>query len=119
MDRTEAVTLMEKRREAWLRQDLDAYLSLFSDDFVFSDGTGQSHGRASWEELNRRNAERVLPVSWEFHELAVHGSNILAEWTLTLEPRGTGTRVSLKAMSISETRDGLFAANREYRWPIG
>jgi hypothetical protein len=32
MDRAEAVTLMEKRRQAWLRKDIDTYLSLFSDD---------------------------------------------------------------------------------------
>ena len=35
MDRAEAVSLMNKRRDAWLNPDLDGYLSLFADDFVF------------------------------------------------------------------------------------
>jgi hypothetical protein len=112
------MTLMEKRYDAWLRQDLDAYLKLFSEDFVFTDGAEEGRGRESWGEVNRSSYERYSPVSWEIHELAVHGSNILAEWTVTIAPRGADNHVALRGMSISETQDGLLTSNREYRWRI-
>lgn len=119
MDRAEAVALIEKRRDAWLRQDLDTYLGLFADDFTFhADGVEQSRGRAALEESVRRNYERFRPISWEFHEIAVHGSNVLTEWTVTMEVIKTGARWSLRAMGICEIRDGLTIWAREYRSPI-
>lgn len=38
MDRKEAIELLDKRRNAWLVKDLDTYLSLFAEDFVFIAG---------------------------------------------------------------------------------
>jgi limonene-1,2-epoxide hydrolase len=119
MDHTEAQALMEKRREAWLGQDLDTYLSLFSEDFFFSNGVEESRGRTSWEQMVRRNYERFAPMDWEIHQMAVDGASILAEWTATIEPAGTDARVSVRGMSISETRDGVFTSHREYLWPSG
>ena len=116
MDHAEAVTLMERRRQAWVGKDIDSYLSLFTDDFYYSDGVEQRSGRASWEEVVRRNYERFSPVSWEIHELAVNGSNMLAEWTATIVPTGMDASMSARGMSISDTRDGLFASHREYLW---
>jgi hypothetical protein len=119
MDRVEAVDLMENRRQAWVSKDVDTYLSLFADDFVYSDGVEHCSGRASWEEVVRRNYERFSPVSWEIHEMAVDGSNILAEWTATIVPTGMEASVSARGMSISETRNGLFTSHREYLWRTG
>jgi hypothetical protein len=116
MDHAEALTLMERRRQTWLRKDVDSYLNLFTDDFVYSDGVEQISGRASWEEVVRRNYERFSPVDWEIHEMAVNGSNILAEWTATIVPTGMEASVSTRGMSITETREGLFASHREYLW---
>lgn len=116
MDHAEAVALLEKRRDAWLHQDLDRYLGLFAADFVFeAGGVEQTRGRAALENAVRHNYERFNPVSWEFHEIAVHGQNVLAEWTVTLEERATGTRRSMKAMFICEIQDGITTWVREYR----
>ena len=118
MDYDDAMAMMEKRRAAWLQQDVEAYVSLFSEDFAFSDGVEQVRGRVAWEQVIRANNERSSPISWEFHDVAVHGSNILAEWTVTIEPKGTGATLSLHGMSISAARDGVFTSHHEYRWPI-
>ena len=98
------------------QRDVDAYLSLFSVDSVFSDGTEEISGRPSWAEVVRRNCERFSPVSWDIHEIAVDGSKIQAEWTATIVPTGMASSVSTRGMSITETRDGLFVSHREYRW---
>jgi len=118
MDHDDAMALLEKRRVAWLQQDVDAYLSLFSEDFVSSDGVEQINGRAAWEEVVRRSDERASPISWEFHAVGVDGSKILAEYTFTVEPKGTGVRRSVHGMSISEVRDGVFTSHRDFRWPV-
>jgi uncharacterized protein (TIGR02246 family) len=116
MDHEEAVALLTKRRDAWLNQDLDSYLSLFAEDFVFiAGGVEQSRGRVALAEAVRRNYELFDPVSWEFHEIAVRGQNILAEWTVTLEEKATGAQRSMQAMFICEIQDGLAMCVREYR----
>jgi hypothetical protein len=118
MDYDDAMALLEKRRAAWLQSDVDTYLSLFSEDFVSSDGVEQINGRPAWEDIVRRSDELASPISWEFHTVAVHGSNILAEYTFTVEPKGTGVQRSVHGMSISEVRDGVFTSHRDYRWPV-
>jgi limonene-1,2-epoxide hydrolase len=118
MDYGEAVALIEQRRDAWLREDVETYLSLFADDFRFeADGVEQSRGREALEDTIRRNYARFRPISWDVHEIAVHGQNALGEWTVVIEERKTGIRSSLKAMFICEIQDGLTKWVREYRLP--
>jgi hypothetical protein len=118
MEYAEAVALLAKRRDAWLGEDIGTYLSLFADDFRFeADGVEQTRGRAALEETVRRNYARFRPISWDFHEIAVHGANVLGEWTVVIEERETGLRSSLQAMFICEIRDGLTNWVREYRLP--
>lgn len=119
MERSDAVALIEKRRDAWLNEDLDTYLGLTAEDYVVEvDGKEDVRGRAALEEMVRRNFRRFRPVAWEFHEVAVHGSKVLAEWTVTLEARATGDRWSMNAMSICELHDGVIWWWREYRQPM-
>jgi len=118
MDYDDAMALLERRRAAWLQQDVDTYLSLFSEDFVSSDGVEQISGLSEWAEVVRRSDERASPIGWEFHAVAVDGSKILAEYTFTVEPKGTGVQRSVHGMSISEVRDGVFTSHRDYRWPV-
>jgi ketosteroid isomerase-like protein len=116
VDRAQAVALIERRRDAWLREDVDAYLSLFHDEFAFFvNGVELVRGRLALENAVRRSYLRFRPVSWEFHEIAAHGPHVLTEWSATMEDRGTGARRSLRAMSICEMRDGLTTWQREYR----
>ncbi len=119
MDRSDAVALIEKRRDAWLNEDLETYLGLTAEDYVVEvDGKEDVRGRAALETMVKRNYERFRPVAWDFHEIAVHDSKVLAEWTVTLESRATGDRFSLRAMSIGEIRDGVLVWWREYRLPM-
>jgi len=116
MDDSEAVALIEKRRNGWLDEDLDTYLALTAEDYVVEvDGKEDVRGRAALEAMVRRNYERFRPIAWEFHEIAAHGSTVLAEWTTTIEARATGERWAMRAMSIAEVRNGVLCWWREYR----
>jgi limonene-1,2-epoxide hydrolase len=113
--RDEAVALFERRRDAWLAEDFDAYVGLFANDVVLQTPIGEPHrGREAYEALVRRSYEAMRPVSFDFHEIAVHGDKVLSEWTITVEVRADGTRIPYDGMSICEIRDGLIATWREY-----
>ena len=121
MDHAEAVVLVERRRDAVrLREDVDAYLNLFADDFAFFvNGVERTRGRLALENAVRRSHLRFRPISWEFHEIAVHGDNVMTEWTVVMEERTTGGTRRFRAMSICEIHDGLATWQRETRSPFG
>jgi len=119
MDRAEAAALLKRRSRAWLDEDLETYLGLTSEDYtVEANGAVDVRGRAELEQQVRRNYGRFRPIAWDYHEIAVHGSKVLAEWTVTMESRTDGTRWSLHAMSVGEIQNGRLRWWREYRLPI-
>jgi hypothetical protein len=113
----DAVRLFETRRQAWLREDLDAYLALWADDMVFE---APSHtmplcGRAAFAELVRRSNVVTRPVRFDIHHLALTGEDIvLAEWVITVEHRDTRRPVTWGGMSRCTIRHGLITHWREY-----
>jgi uncharacterized protein (TIGR02246 family) len=118
LSRAEAVALFDRRREAWLSGDLERYLALFAPDLVIEiPGRDPIVGRDAYAELVRASDEHVAPVSFEFHEIAVHESRVLSEWTIEIERRSSGTRVAYRGMSICEIRHGLIAWWREFYDP--
>ena len=120
MDRSEAVAHVEQLCDAWLREDVDGYLRLFADDFVFCvNGVELTRGRLALENAVRRSYLRLRPVSWEFHSIAVDGDTVLAEWTVETEERTTGSRRVTRAMSICQIQSGRTIWQREYRLPGG
>ena len=119
MSPSEAVAVVQKRADAWVREDLETYLALTAEDYVVEvDGNEDMRGRSVLEEVVRRNYERFRPIAWDFHEIAGDGSRVFAEWTATLEARDTGVRWSYKAMSVCEVRDGVLCWWHEYRAPM-
>lgn len=112
----EAAFLFDRRREAWLREDLDTYLDCFADDLVFASPMHDPplHGRAAFAELVRRSNAAVRPCSFDVHALAVHGDLVLAEWTIVAAARADGRRVEWRGMSVATYRDGRITTWREY-----
>ena len=114
----DVVALFERRRDAWVGGDLDAYLALFAPDLVIDiPRRDRIVGRDAYAELVRLSHEHVAPVRFEFHHLAVHGSIVLSEWTIEIEFRADGRRTTYDGMSRCELRDGLIASWREYYDP--
>ena len=114
MTRDEAVALFERRRDAWLRSDLDAYLALFAPDLVFRSPKQTLHGRDAFAALARRSAEHLEPELFEFTDIATHGDVVLAEWHIAAVHRASGRRIEWWGMSTCTIRDGRIARWREY-----
>src|SRR5262245_2607113 len=112
----EAVALFERRRQAWLREDTEAYLALWAEDMRFQSPVHAEplRGRAAFAELVRQSATFSRPVRFEFHHLATRGSMVLAEWTIAIERRADRRTITWDGMSVAELRDGLIVWWREY-----
>jgi limonene-1,2-epoxide hydrolase len=116
LTREDAVALFEKRRQAWLREDLGAYLALWSEDMTFQSPVHAEplHGRAAFAELVRQSFAFSRPLRFDFAHIAVHGTAVLAEWTIAVERRDSGQMLEWSGMSVAEIRDAAITMWREY-----
>lgn len=118
MEHSEAVSLFEGRRDAWLAEDLDAYLGYFSQEVHFQGPSGRPVvGLDAYRALVRSSMEMVRPVSFEYHDIAVHGPNVFAEWTQSAKVRVDRRLLEWRGMSICEILGGQIAWWREYYDP--
>jgi uncharacterized protein (TIGR02246 family) len=116
----DATALFDRRRRAWLDEDLDAYLALWTDDMTFQSPVHAEplRGRAAFESLVRASAARTRPLRFDFEHLAVTGEVVLAEWTIAVARRDDGREVAWRGMSACALRDGRVAWWREYWNPM-
>jgi limonene-1,2-epoxide hydrolase len=113
--RDEAVALFDRRRKAWLAEDLDGYLALWATDMRFQSPLHvEPLDHAAFADLVRRSFASARPVLFDITQLAVAGDVVLAEWRIAVERREGGRRVEWWGMSVAEIRDGLIRAWREY-----
>jgi uncharacterized protein (TIGR02246 family) len=116
MTRDEAMALFERRRDAWLASDLDAYLDLFAPDLVFQSPAHAEPlvGRDAFAALVHSSAANLAPQEFVFTDLAVNGDVVLAEWHIAAVHRASGKRIAWWGMSTCTIRDGQIARWREY-----
>jgi ketosteroid isomerase-like protein len=116
LDHAEAVRLFERRRDAWLAGDLDAYLDLFAPELSFQSPVHAQPllGRDAFADVVRRSHDNVRPLFFDFDRIAVHGDFVLAEWRIGIEQRATGRRLEYAGMSSCRIADGRIVWWREY-----
>jgi ketosteroid isomerase-like protein len=110
----DARAAFDRRRAAWLAEDLDGYMDCWIDDMVIDVPGRTITGKTAYRELAAGSFSWAKPVAFEFHHLAVDGAVVLADWTITVERRGDGATVAWRGMSACELRDGLIVWWREY-----
>jgi ketosteroid isomerase-like protein len=116
----DARSLFDRRRAAWLGEDLIAYLDCFSDDVVLEVPGRTVRGHAEYEPMARRSFEWAKPVAFDFHHVAVDDDDVvMADWTITVERRSDGVRVTWRGMSVCRIVEGRIAWWREvYEDPV-
>jgi len=110
----DARAVFDRRRAAWLAEDIDGYLDCWIDDLVLEVPGRVVRGRADYETMVRGSFGWAKPTEFEFHHLAVDGDVVLCDWTITCERRSDGAEVSWRGMSAAELRDGRIVWWREY-----
>ena len=111
----DARSLFDRRRAAWLAEDVDAYLGCFADDVVLEVPGRIVRGRAEYEPMTRSSFGWARPVDFTFHHLAVGEDDVvMADWTITVERRSDGAAVSWRGMSVCAIADGRIRWWRGY-----
>ncbi len=110
----DARAMFDRRRAAWLAEDVGAYLDCWIDDLVLEVPGRVVRGRDDYEHMIRGSFGWAKPKSFEFHHLAVDGDVALCDWTITVERRSDGKQVAWRGMSACELRDGHIVWWREY-----
>jgi limonene-1,2-epoxide hydrolase len=112
----EAHDLFDRRRRAWLAEDVDGYLALWAEDMTFQSPVHAEplRGRAAFATLVRQSLAFARPVAFEFRHIAVVETIVLAEWRIAVERRTERRVVAWDGMSVAEIRVGLIHRWREY-----
>jgi ketosteroid isomerase-like protein len=111
----DAVALFDRRRRAWLAEDLDAYLALWAPDMTFASPVHpEPLDRDAFAALLRASNTATRPVRFDVRHLAMSGDTVLAEWSITIERRDDQRSIAWDGMSVCTMRDGLITQWREY-----
>jgi steroid delta-isomerase-like uncharacterized protein len=114
------VELLERFADAWNRHDLDALLSMMTDDCVFAASAGpEVHGQRSEGKPAVRAAYAAVfaafpDAHWANPRHFVTGDRGVSEWTFT-GTRQDGTRVEVTGCDLFTFRDGRIAVKNSYR----
>ena len=116
----DAAQLLDRFADAWNRHDLDALMSMMTDDCVFeasagSQVNGQRHeGRAAVRAAFAAVFEAFPDAHWASARHVISGNRGVSEWTFTGTLRD-GTRVEVNGCDLFTFRDGKIAVKNSYR----
>ena len=114
------LALLHRFADAWNGHDLDALMSMMTDDCVFEASTGrQANGHSSEGTQAVRAAyaavfETFPDAHWANPRHFVVGNRGVSEWTFT-GTRDDGARVEVTGCDLFTFRDGKIAIKNSYR----
>jgi len=113
----EARAVFARRVDAWLAQDVDAYVACWHDDMRIEMPSAVIEGAAKYRKLVVASFAWAAPVSFAVHHLAVEdaAANIVfADWTIRTRRREDDVIIEWRGLSVCELRDGRIAWWREH-----
>jgi len=116
----DAAELLDRFADAWNRHDLDALMSMMTDDCVFEasagpQANGQRHeGRAAVRAAFAAVFELFPDARWENPRHVISGNRAVSEWTFTGTQKD-GKRVEVTGCDLFTLRDGKIAIKNSYR----
>ena len=114
------ITLLDRFADAWNRHDLDALMSMMTDDCVFEASAGpqvdgqRSEGKQAVRAAYAAVFETFHDARWSNPRHFIAGDRGVSEWTFT----GThtdGKRVEVRGCDLFTFRDGRIAIKNSYR----
>ena len=116
----ELLTLLDRFADAWNRHDLDALMSMMTEDCVFEASAGpevdgqRSDGKAAVRAAYAAVFETFPDAHWANPRHLIAGNRGVSEWTFT-GTRTDGTRVEVSGCDLFTFRDGKIAVKNSYR----
>jgi ketosteroid isomerase-like protein len=112
--------VLERFADAWNRHDLDALMSMMTDDGVFEASAGpdvngqRSEGTPAVRAAYAAVFETFPDAHWANARHFAAGNRGVSEWTFT-GTRKDGTRVEVTGCDLFTFRDGHIAIKNSYR----
>jgi steroid delta-isomerase-like uncharacterized protein len=112
--------LLDRFADAWNRHDLDALMSMMTDDCVFEASAGpdvngqRSEGTDAVRAAFAAVFETFHDAHWANPRHFASGDRGLSEWTFT-GTRTDGTRVEVNGCDLFTFRDGKIVVKNSYR----
>jgi hypothetical protein len=113
--------LFRRRVDAWLAEDLDAYMECWAADMVIDLPSGRIVGKERYRKLVQAGFSWAAPVAFDVHHIATvdrasvdRGDVVLADWTIRARRRDDGIVVGWQGLSVCEFRAGQIAWWREH-----
>jgi steroid delta-isomerase-like uncharacterized protein len=116
----ERLQLLDRFADAWNRHDLDALMSMMTDDCVFEASAGphangqRSEGTQAVRAAYAAVFEAFPDAHWASPRHFIAGNRAASEWTFT-GTRQDGTRVEVNGCDLFTLRDGKIAIKNSYR----
>jgi limonene-1,2-epoxide hydrolase len=112
----EARAVFARRVDAWLAEDVDAYVACWHDDMRIEMPSGAIEGAAKYRKLVEASFAWGAPVSFDVHRLAIDpgDSIVFADWTIRARRREDEVVVEWRGLSVCELRDGRISWWREH-----
>jgi steroid delta-isomerase-like uncharacterized protein len=120
MTPSDLLILLDRFADAWNRHDLDALMSMMTDDCIFEASAGpdvngqRSEGQRAVRAAYADVFETFPDAHWGNARHFVAGDRSVSEWTFT-GSRKDGTRVEVNGCDLFTLRDGRIAVKDSYR----
>ena len=114
------ITLLDRFADAWNRHDLDALMSMMTDDCVFEASAGpqvdgqRSEGKPAVRAAYAAVFEAFHDAHWASARHFIAGNRGVSEWTFT-GTHNDGKRVEVTGCDLFTFRDGKIAIKNSYR----
>ena len=115
-----SVGLLERFADAWNRHDLDALMSVMTDDCVFEASAGphvngqRSEGKEDVRAAYTAVFQAFPDARWAGARHSISGDRGVSEWTFT-GTQQDGKRVEVTGCDLFTFRDGKIAVKNSYR----
>jgi len=116
----DSIKLLDRFAEAWNRHDLDALMSMMTDDCVFEASAGpaidgqRSEGKQAVRAAYAAVFDAFPDAHWANPRHFVAGNRGASEWTFTGTQKD-GKRVEVTGCDLFTFRDGKIAIKNSYR----
>jgi steroid delta-isomerase-like uncharacterized protein len=116
----ELLALLDRFAAAWNRHDLDALMSMMTDDCVFQASAGpdvdgeRSEGRQAVRAAYAAVFAAFPDAQWSNARHFIAGNRGVSEWTFSGTPT-TGRRVEVDGCDLFTVRDGKIAVKNSFR----
>ena len=114
------LSLLDRFADAWNRHDLDALMSVMTDDCVFQASAGpdvdgqRSEGKTAVRAAYAAVFQAFPDAQWTQPRHFIAGDRGVSEWTF-IGTRTDGTRVEVNGCDLFTFRNGAIAVKNSYR----